>query len=76
MVLPSGSATIAPLSIPLILDVLAAYDMDDAYHLLENEEIPGWLSMPENGATTVWEGSKAKSQKYLWNCGEWMEAGS
>ena len=50
--------------------------MDDAYHLLENEEIPGWLSMPENGATTVWEGSKAKSQKYLWNCGEWMEAGS
>ena len=39
--LPSGSATIAPLSIPLILDVLAAYDMDAVYHLLENEEIPG-----------------------------------
>lgn len=22
---------------------------------MENEEIPGWLSMPKNGATTVWE---------------------
>ena len=26
-----------------------------AYRLLENEEIPGWLSMPKNGATTIWE---------------------
>lgn len=43
------------LSTPLILDVLSAYDMDAAYRLLENEEIPGWLSMPKNGATTVWE---------------------
>lgn len=43
------------LSTPLILDVLAEYDLDAAYRLLENEEIPGWLSMPKAGATTVWE---------------------
>lgn len=51
------------LSTPLILDVLAEYDLEAAYRLLENEEIPGWLSMPKNGATTVWEaweGSAAK----------------
>lgn len=44
------------LSTPLILDVLAEYDLDAAYRLLENEEIPGWLSMPKQGATTIWEG--------------------
>lgn len=44
------------LSTPLILDVLAEIDMDAAYRLLENEELPGWLSMPKNGATTIWEG--------------------
>ncbi|MBQ5951478.1 MAG: family 78 glycoside hydrolase catalytic domain [Lachnospiraceae bacterium] len=43
------------LSTPLILDVLSSYDPDAAYRLLENEEIPGWLSMPKNGATTIWE---------------------
>ena len=43
------------LSTPLILGVLAEYDLDAAYRLLENEEIPGWLSMPKNGASTVWE---------------------
>ena len=43
------------LSTPLILDVLAQIDVEAAYRLLENEEIPGWLSMPKNGATTVWE---------------------
>ena len=43
------------LSTPLILDVLARIDVEAAYRLLENEEIPGWLSMPKNGATTVWE---------------------
>ena len=43
------------LSTPLILDVLAAYDLDAAYRLLENEEMPGWLFMPKNGATTIWE---------------------
>ena len=43
------------LSTPLILDVLAQYDLDAAYRLLENEEMPGWLFMPKNGATTIWE---------------------
>ena len=43
------------LSTPLILDVLAAIDTEAAYRLLENEEIPGWLSMPKAGATTIWE---------------------
>lgn len=43
------------LSTPQILDVLASYDLDAAYRLLENEEMPGWLFMPKNGATTIWE---------------------
>ena len=43
------------LSTPLILDVLAQYDLDAAYRLLENEQMPGWLFMPKNGATTIWE---------------------
>lgn len=43
------------LSTPLILYVLTEMDIDLAYRLLENEKIPGWLSMPKNGATTVWE---------------------
>ncbi len=43
------------LSTPLILYVLADIDPEAAYKLLENEEIPGWLSMPKNGATTIWE---------------------
>ena len=43
------------LSTPLILYVLASYDIEAAYRLLENEQIPGWLSMPKNGATTIWE---------------------
>jgi len=43
------------LSTPLILYVLASYDIDAAYRLLENDEIPGWLSMPKAGATTIWE---------------------
>ena len=30
-------------------------DIEYAYRLLENEEIPGWLSMPKAGANTVWE---------------------
>lgn len=49
------------LSTPLILYVLAEYDLDAAYRLLENEEIPGWLSMPKNGATTVWEDWEGKN---------------
>ncbi|MBO6128573.1 MAG: family 78 glycoside hydrolase catalytic domain [Pseudobutyrivibrio sp.] len=43
------------LSTPLILDVLTDIDVDAAYKLIENEEIPGWLSMPRLGATTIWE---------------------
>ena len=43
------------LSTPLILDVLADIDIEAAYRLLENEQIPGWLAMPKLGATTIWE---------------------
>ncbi|MBR3553386.1 MAG: family 78 glycoside hydrolase catalytic domain [Clostridia bacterium] len=43
------------LSTPLILYVLADIDVEYAYRLLENEEIPGWLSMPKAGANTIWE---------------------
>lgn len=43
------------LSTPLILDVLSQIDISLAYRLLENEQMPGWLFMPKNGATTVWE---------------------
>jgi len=43
------------LSTPFILDVLAALNIEYAYRLLENEEMPGWLFMPRNGATTIWE---------------------
>ena len=51
------------LSTPLILDVLADIDIEAVYRLLENEEMPGWLFMPKNGATTIWEsweGTKAQ----------------
>ena len=43
------------LSTPLILDVLTCIDLEAAYRLLENEEMPGWLFMPRSGATTIWE---------------------
>ena len=43
------------LSTPLILDVLAEYDLEAAYRVLENEEMPGWLFMPKSGANTIWE---------------------
>lgn len=43
------------LSTPLILYVLADINIEYAYKLLENEEMPGWLFMPKNGATTIWE---------------------
>jgi len=43
------------LSTPFILNILAEIDIEAAYKLLENEEIPGWLSMPKQGATTIWE---------------------
>ena len=43
------------LSTPFILDVLTKMDVEYAYRLLENEELPGWLCMPKQGATTIWE---------------------
>lgn len=43
------------LSTPLILDVLSDIDIEAAYRLLENEEMPGWLFMAKTGANTVWE---------------------
>lgn len=43
------------LSTPFILFVLEKINLSYAYRLLENEDIPGWLSMPKNGATTIWE---------------------
>lgn len=43
------------LSTPLILYVLGEIDMEAAYRLLENEEMPGWLFMPKAGANTIWE---------------------
>ncbi|MBQ7057850.1 MAG: family 78 glycoside hydrolase catalytic domain [Firmicutes bacterium] len=56
------------LSTPLILDVLTDIDPEAAYRLLENEELPGWLSMPKNDATTIWEnweGTKTKTPASL-----------
>ena len=43
------------LSTPFILNVLEELDIEYAYKLLENEQMPGWLFMPKNGATTIWE---------------------
>lgn len=43
------------LSTPLILGVLDKYDLNSAYKLLENEQMPGWLFMSKMGATTIWE---------------------
>ena len=48
---------------PFILDVLADIDIEYAYKLLENEACPGWLFMPKNGATTVWEAWEGNSTK-------------
>ena len=43
------------LSTPFILYVLADINIEYAYRLLENEEMPGWLFMPKMGANTIWE---------------------
>ncbi|MGN1234470.1 MAG: family 78 glycoside hydrolase catalytic domain, partial [Christensenellaceae bacterium] len=51
------------LSTPFILDVLAEINVEYAYQLLENEEIPGWLAMPKNGATTIWESWEGNATK-------------
>ena len=49
------------LSTPLILFVLSEIDVEYAYRLLENEEMPGWLYMPKHGATTIWEAWEGNS---------------
>jgi hypothetical protein len=51
------------LSTPFILDVLKDINPKYAYRLLENEEMPGWLFMPKNGATTVWEAWEGPESK-------------
>lgn len=51
------------LSTPLILDVLTDIDLEKAYRLLENEEMPGWLFMPKSGATTIWEAWEGNATK-------------
>lgn len=43
------------LSTPFILYVLEDIDIEYAYRLLENEEMPGWLYMSKIGANTIWE---------------------
>ncbi|MGM9859036.1 MAG: family 78 glycoside hydrolase catalytic domain [Bacilli bacterium] len=44
------------LSTPFILNVLSSIDVEVAYKLLENEEMPGWLYMAKNSTGTIWEG--------------------
>ncbi len=43
------------LSTPFILYVLEDMDIEYAYRLLENEQMPGWLFMSKNNANTIWE---------------------
>ncbi|HDS00803.1 MAG TPA: alfa-L-rhamnosidase, partial [candidate division Zixibacteria bacterium] len=44
------------LSTPFILPVLTETGkLDAAFKVLENEEVPGWLFAPKQGATTIWE---------------------
>lgn len=44
------------LSTPHICSVLSDHGYaNTAYHLLENEEAPGWLYEVNKGATTTWE---------------------
>lgn len=49
------------LSTPLILFVLSEMNVEYAYRLLENEQMPGWLYMPKHGATTIWEAWEGNS---------------
>lgn len=49
-----------------ILNVLTDYGyVDTAYHMLEQEECPGWLYEVKQGATTMWEGWDAVSDSGL-----------
>lgn len=49
------------LSTPMILFVLEDIGLEYAYKLLENEKMPGWLYMPKNGATSIWEAWEGNS---------------
>mgnify|MGYP002521006768 FL=1 len=51
------------LSTPFILYVLESIDVEYAFKLLENKEMPGWLFMTKMNANTIWEsweGTKAQ----------------
>ena len=42
---------------------MTSIDIEYAYKLLENEEMPGWLFMVKDGGTTIyesWEGTKSQ----------------
>ena len=56
------------LSTPLILYVLETIDKEYAYRLLENEQLPGWLSMPKHGATTIWEAWEGNANSNVGLC--------
>ncbi len=44
------------LSTPFVLSVLVSNGyVKEAYRMLENEEVPGWLAMVKGGATSIWE---------------------
>ena len=63
------------LSTPFILYVLADMNIEYAYRLLENEEMPGWLYMPKVGANTIWEGWEGKDSRDHYSKGalcEWL----
>lgn len=49
------------LSTPMILDVLSKENIEYAYRLLENEEMPGWLFMVKENSTTIWESWEGNS---------------
>ena len=51
------------LSTPFILDVLADINIEYAYKLLENEEMPGWLFMTKMDATTIGRAGKAQRHR-------------
>ena len=52
------------LSTPFILFVLKDIDPEYAYHLLENEEKPGWLYMAKNSTGSIWESWEGVKKDY------------
>ena len=53
------------LSTPFILYVLEKIDVEYAYRLLENEQMPGWLFMPKMNANTIWESWEGTQHRKL-----------